>query len=136
MKILAEISKILTWYKAQGATTTIERLLKAKDRLAVDSFYLAEQAAEMKLEYNQAYFQRKIEVCRVKQGLINDGLAVNKADIHSIIETEGLFNAEMLREASAYKMDLLIRQVNITIRAIEQRISYMKQEKQTKTSTP
>jgi hypothetical protein len=130
MDVITEIGNILSWYKSKGQTATIDNLLRAKDKLAVNSWYLAEQAADMKSEYNMSYFQRKINIGRAKQEMTSKGMPVNRAEIDSLIQNEGLFKSEILKEAAAYRMDLLVGQTNMVIRAIEQRVSYLKREKE------
>ena len=126
--ILQQISEILTLYAANSGGQAVDLLLRQRDVLAALSYRLAEMAGEAKGEYNAKYFQRKITVARATQRLINEGMAFNKADSKSLIENEDYYRAEIAKEAEAYKMDLLLKQVNRVLDAMSQRISFLKME--------
>jgi uncharacterized lipoprotein YehR (DUF1307 family) len=63
--IYKQISDIIIWYKEIGINTQdINKLLEYKDMLAISSYMLAEFAATKKIDYNIAYFVRKVSVIR------------------------------------------------------------------------
>ena len=126
--VLAEIRKILDWYKVNCKTAFYIDILSAKDRLAIYSFTLAEFTADMKGEYNLAYFNRRISVLRTKQTLINSKTAIGKAEGDAILEHQDAYKKEMEAEADAYRADLLLRQVNKIIDAMQQRVSVLRSE--------
>lgn len=126
--ILQQISDILTQYAANSGGQAVDLLLRQRDVLATLSYRLAEMAGEAKGEYNSKYFQRKITIARATQRLINEGMAFNKADSKSLIENEDYYRAEIAKEAEAYKLDLLLKQVNRVLDAMAQRISFLKME--------
>jgi hypothetical protein len=59
------------------------------------------------------------------------GSAIGKADHQALIDNEKNFQTEQEHEATAVELDLLLKQTNIILQAINQRISFYKQEKQT-----
>lgn len=132
--LIDEIGQLIGWYKESGSTATISELLDCKDQIATNCWNLAEHTGDAKTDYNKCYFQRKIEVARQKQEAFGKGKTATKADVESIIKNEGLFNAEILKEGYAFKLDLMLKQANKVVDAISQRISYAKiEEHQTRT---
>lgn len=129
-KVINEIKKHIQWYDSVGGQASIEDLLLYKDKLAVNSFYLAELAASAKTDYNKAYFLRKINVSKSKQGYVAARMAVNKAEIYASVDTELMAKDELEKEAIAYKCDLLIKQMNVIISAMQQRISFLRKEQE------
>jgi hypothetical protein len=128
--ILPEIEDALDWYDLKGYKAGPDSLIKVRDGLAIRSYYLAAIAADQKQEYNKAHFIRRIEIGRSKQALISKGSAVNKAEVSSLLENKSAYEAEMEAEAMAYKCDLLLRQVNQVLAAMQQRIAQLKVEKE------
>jgi hypothetical protein len=128
MEILTRIEAIISWYKDNAATQSIDALLSERDSLAVYSYSLAELSGASKGDYNEAYFIRKVYVTRKTQQLIAKGLAYNKAEAESLLANEAVYKDEILKESISYKYDLLLKQVNKILDAMSQRISYLKQE--------
>lgn len=125
---IENIGKLIEWYHSNGSKSHIPELLTAKDRLCVYSWHLANECAELKREYGVAYFKRKISINRVKQALMMEKYTATRADAVSIAENEDKLESEMQAESNAFRADLLLNQCNTIIRAIEQRVSFMKQE--------
>jgi len=123
-----EIVKLIEWYKVNGGSQSISAILDCRDKLAVLSFRLAQQASESKNEYNAKYFQRKVNVARSVQRMMSESMAYNKADAKALIENEDYYQKEIQKEAEAYQYDLLLKQVNKVLDAMQQRISYLKGE--------
>jgi hypothetical protein len=96
--------------------------------LAIYSFYLAEYAADKKIDYNKFMFIRKISIARQKESMTDNKMTSTKADNKAIIASEQDYHRELESQGEAYKADLLLKQVNKIIDAIMQRISYLKQE--------
>lgn len=127
-ELIEEIGNLIQHYKEYGNKATINDLLDMRDQIATNCYCLAEYTGDAKLSYNQVYFQRKIEVARQKQKMFDRHEPNTKADVASIIASEGLFNAEILKEGTAYKLDLMLKSAHKVIDAISQRISYAKVE--------
>jgi len=125
---IENISKIIDWYHAKSAGAPITELLTVKDRLCVYSWYLANICAELKRSYGKAYFNRKVSVNRVKQALMMEKYTAARADAISVTENSTTLSEEMEAESNAYRADLLLNQCNTIIRAMEQRVSFLKTE--------
>ena len=125
---IENIGKLIEWYHNKSATAQISELLTAKDRLCVYSWHLANECADLKREYGRAYFNRKVSINRVKQALMMEKYTASRADAVSISENSDRLSAEMEAESNVYRADLLLGQCNTVIRAMEQRVSFMKQE--------
>lgn len=131
METFDEIAKVVTWYDNNYRTGSIEDLLASRDKIAVLSFRLAEQCGDSKKEYNVKRFIKKIEFSRQKQAFINSGSTGTKADAEATEATEMQYREEIEQEAIGFKMDLILRQTNKILEAMNQRISHLKKEKET-----
>lgn len=126
-----QIEVILLWYWEHGSKDqSIEQLLGSRDRLAILSFRLAQIAAQHKRDYNGAFFLKTIKVERSAQAIMKSGLKYNKAKGDALLENENFYKMELDRESDAYEADLLLRQVNQCLQAMQQRIAYINKEKQ------
>jgi hypothetical protein len=131
VKTIESIERLLAEYYNKGAGQHITELLDIQDKLAIHSYRLAEMAANAKNEYNGCYFIRKISVGKNVQGLMNSRkISKAQAQVEADIMSEEDFKAELDAEGEAYKYDMLVGQVNKVLSAIQQRISYLKTEKQ------
>ena len=133
MKIntLVEIEKILSEYFKHGSTQSIDHLLETQDRLAIHSYRLAEMAGVFQTDYNQSIFIRKINVNRQTMNIIKaKKLSKAQAQLEADLDNENLFEDELNKQGQAYTADLLLGQVNRVLSAIQQRISYLKTEKE------
>jgi len=127
---LKEIELILSSYFLKGSSMQINELLDLRDKLAIHSYRLAEYTAGTKTTYNASYFNRKISVLKETQNIINARkLSKAQATVDAELANEELFEMEQIDEANAYKHDLLLKQVNQVLSAMQQRISYLKKEK-------
>ena len=123
-----EISDCIIWYNNIGLNTqNITELLNCKDKLAINSYSLAEYAAFKKIDYNIAYFIRKVSVIREKEQN-NKNMSATKAETKALLSKENDYHREIEAQGEAYKADLLLKQVNKIIDCMTQRISYLKQE--------
>jgi hypothetical protein len=127
-ELISEIGDMIQWYKTEGDKATIGDLLSCRDQIATNCWSLAQFTGDAKTDYNQVYFQRKIEIARQKQAMFDRHEPNTKADVKAIIASEGLFNAEILKEGYAFKLDLMLKAANKVVDAISQRVSYLKIE--------
>lgn len=129
-KILESIYKQIQWYNSTGLVTqNIGELLTCKDRLAVYSYGLAQFSAELKKEYNISYFIYKIEVAKRKQALmVKRKMTATHSETEALLDNEDKYKAQIENEANCYKADILLKQVNVIIQAITQRIAYLRKE--------
>lgn len=126
---LKEIEKILGEYYKRAASMHVDELLDLRDKLAIHSYRLAEYTADAKTSYNTNYFNRKITVNRSQQALMQkQNMSAAKSLINAEICHEDALQDELIAEALAYKHDLLLKQTNKVLDAMNQRISHVKNE--------
>ena len=131
METLKEISKIIDWWiNLKKGFTDIETINYAQQKLSGYAYYLAEQVAEMKEQYNKGYYMRKINISKQKNAFINQGKSATHAESLAIESCKEAFENELKSEALSHRFDLLLKQVNHILAAFQQRISYLKIEKQ------
>ena len=125
--MIQEITKQIESYQRSIGSNDINGLIELRDRLAIESFYLAQELAEAKSNYNSSYFVRKIQIEKSKQGFVKE-MAYNKATTEALIQSEELYKTELDNESIAVSLDLLLKQVNKILDAIAQRVSYLRDE--------
>lgn len=127
---IKEIESYLADYFKNGSMKHINELLDIQDKIAIHSYRLAEMCADAKNTYNGAYFIRKVEVNRKMQAMIGKGMSKAASQVEAESSQEGaeLSKNELETEAEAYKLDLLLGQVNRVLHSLSQRISYLKNE--------
>ena len=128
METIEQISKVIESYNKSYRTLSIDSLLAAKDKLVTLNYNLAEDVAEAKKSYNYGYYIRKINIIKAKNRYINQGTSATAAEAKAMEEFAGDLKTELDREAISHRMDLLLRQSNKVVDAIQQRISYLKIE--------
>ena len=57
-------------------------------------------------------------------------MKIGTADNQALVDNEKMYEQEQAHEATAVTLDLLLKQTNIILQSIQQRISFYKQEKQ------
>ena len=109
----------------------INELLDLQDRLSIHSYRLAEKSADAKTDYNGLYFIKEISLQRDIRNRMKGNISKAAATVEAETtpDAEERFKAELEAEAEAYKLDLLLKQVNKVLSAMQQRISYLKEEK-------
>jgi len=128
--LLTEIKKQIDRYEEIYKTSSIDSLLNAADWFAIQATRLTEELAGLKDNYNKAYYIRKLKVAQKEQELINkEKLSAAKAVSQSIVATAEFLDNELSYQSAAYRLDIFLKQVNILIGCIQQRISFLKIEK-------
>lgn len=130
MEILEQITANIKWYDENYADCSIDNLLSNRDKLAILSFNLAELCAEAKKEYNGKRFIKKIEFSRQKQEFMTKDFTASRADVEATQGTEMQYREELEAEAIGFKYDLLLRQLNKILEAMNQRLSHLKKEQE------
>ena len=127
-EIIEKLQGLIKEYNQVRDSGNISLILDLKDKILGWSFRFAELTADLKIEYNQRYFIRKIATAKTKHALIRNDMTIGKADAESMIEHETEYKSEQEIEGLSYKADIMLRQTNMIIRAIEQRVSWLKVE--------
>jgi len=127
-KIINTLQAYIKEYNSIRDSGNISLILDIKDNICAWSFRFAELTADIKISYNDLYFIRRINVAKTRQALIKQGSTIGAADTDALVKHEESYKAEQEYESLSYKADLMLRQTNVIVRAIEQRISYLKFE--------
>lgn len=128
-KVLTESRKIMDWYYLYGCKTmNIPELIEKKSKLSGITYYLSELAADLKLNYNTAYFIRKIEVAKSKQSFMTEGKTAAMSEAMSITANSNLNKEELEKEAQAYKADMMLKSIYCVINSITQQVAYLRKE--------
>jgi hypothetical protein len=128
-KICNEIRYWVNQYHQAKDSASIDGLLTIQDEIAIRSFTLAQHVADYKTSFNNSYFIRKIGVAKSSLTYQKNGLKQGQSDSQALIDNADNYEIEQANEATAVTLDLLLRQTNILLQAIQQRISYYKQER-------
>ncbi len=130
-QILNQIDKALDWYnKNYKGYQDIEMLLNLSDKLALLNCNLVEILAESSKSYLSLYLDRKIMFAGFKLNYHSDGNSLAKSEE---LATKGIKDIKQ-REIEA-EVELLFlkekrRAIEKVLQSVQQRISYLKQEKQ------
>lgn len=127
-EVITKIEGFIKEYNSIRDSGNISLILDIKDKICAWSFRFAELTANLKIEYNEKYFIRKIATAKTKHALIRNGTTIGKAESESMIEHEVEYKSEQEIEGLSYKADIMLRQTNVIIQSIQQRISYLKFE--------
>ena len=127
-EVITKIEGFIKEYNLCRDSGNISLILDLKDKICAWSFRFAELTADLKIDYNEKYFIRKIATAKTKHALIRNDMTIGKADAESMIEHETEYKSEQEIEGLSYKADIMLRQTNMIVRAIEQRVSWLKVE--------
>lgn len=128
MKLIEEIEECVMHYKDNYRNMPLNELHAFQDKLSALAWELGELLSEMKFEYNNAYFIRKIQTSKKVNELTNKGLAVNKAQSEALERNEEIFQDEIEKEALAYRLDINLKQTNRILESVKQRITTLRKE--------
>jgi len=129
-EIIDKIEKLLDWYLQHGSNTTIENLLNFQDKLSLLSVNLAHITALSKGSYLRTYFQRKFTFSTKKLTFIKDGEKIGTAEEKARVQIGDIKEVEIQEEEYTDLLNLKLRQINRVLQAVQQRISYQKNEKE------
>jgi len=127
-EIITKIGKIVSWYNTNCKSATPVQLLDCKDTLVTLNYNLAETVADMTKDYHKSYYIRKMAIAVKKNAFIKNGEAIGKAESLATEEAAEQFENELEFEALALRFELLLKQSNKIVDAIQQRVSYLKVE--------
>ena len=107
----------------------IDTLHKLWQRLALNLVFLWERLAELKLDYNMKYYNRKISISHSyinnRREKITDRQSLEMANS----ENKELIKEELEWEALVVRVENFLRQNNRVLDTIRSRASYLKTEK-------
>lgn len=124
------INLIIADYESGNFNQDIDSLLTMRDKLVIYAYRIAELTAEIKTQFNKQYFIRQISVEETTMNIAKQGTAYNKASAEAKIQHKELFKMALEKEGESYKCDLLLKQINKISEAMNQRISWLKMERE------
>lgn len=108
-KLLTDIKSKIDQYEKIYKTSSIDTLLNAGDWFSIQATRLSELLAEMKNDYNKAYYIRKLKTAQKEQELINkEGLSAAKAVSQSIVSTAEYLDNELQFQSVAYRIEIFL----------------------------
>lgn len=128
-EILTEIEKVVASYDKNYKTLSIDHLLNLQTKLSTLAYNLSDIVADYKMNYNKAYYIRKIELSKSKNAYINQGKAAGFAESLATEATADNLSDELQNESMSFRLDNKLRQINKILDGLSQRISFLKQEK-------
>jgi hypothetical protein len=130
--VIEQIKLSIDWYNKNYSKAIITQLIDLKSKLVTDNYYLAELLAENNSYCLQAENAKKVYYAKIKHSLLLDGWQIGKAEAkaeNDISEQRELYSNY---KAVTDRLKLLHNQVNEVCNDIQQRISILKLEQQTK----
>lgn len=126
---VASIEKAIAWNaEALSKQIDIDTYLDAQNRLTHHLFTLAMFAGHLKVDWNNAYFMRKVAFNRAVKHYRAKDYNVNAAQNEAENDTVDKRKEELERESIAYQIDLLLRHGRDTLQSMHQAISHLKKE--------
>jgi len=127
--VLEEVGKIMHWYyKSAGKNADINALLGARDRLSTLSYNVAHITGDFKDDYNSKYYIKKIEHNVAKQAYMSHGANGTEAEVDAIAKNKDNARAAADAESASFKIDLILKQINQVLQAMQQRLSFLIKE--------
>ena len=127
-QVITKVEKWLIWYEGNCDKASVLQLLKFNDQLSLLSVNLASICAKSKGSYLRVYFERKSVFSTNKLNWIKKGSSAAKAEEQARLEIGNIKESEIQREEEADGLNLMLRQVNKVLGAVQQRISFEKAE--------
>jgi hypothetical protein len=128
-KICDEIRYHVNYYHKVKSSCSIDELLNIQDEISIRTLTLATYVGDWKTSYNSHYFIRRISVAKSSLQYQKQGLKQGQSDSQALVDNADQYEIEQAHEATAIQLDLFLRQTNIILDSLQQRISFMKQEK-------
>jgi hypothetical protein len=133
MKSCSKICNEIRWwvnnYHQVKESCSIDDLLNIQDEIGIRTLTLANYVSEFKTSFNAHYFIRRIGVAKSSLQYQKNEMKQGRADTQALVDNATEYEIEQQHEATAVMLELLLKQTNIILSGIQQRISYMKQEK-------
>jgi hypothetical protein len=131
MKQTLEIIKlIIDQYEKDSHNLSIERLLRAQDRLSTRSYYLAEICSDYRDNKNSSFYAYDNALNSSEYNYAQEGEKTLSAKNKARYDNIKLKDDMMVSENIYKRLKMLLLQVNRILSSIQQRISYLKAEKQ------
>ena len=126
---LEKVYELIDSYERSIGSQDILGLINLRKRLSVQAARLGDILSDCKVAYNESYFNRKIYIEHKKQELVAKELPYNKASTQAMVESEGLYRKELDSQGFAYRMENLLKQINMIVTGLDIEISFLKNEK-------
>ena len=127
--LIKEIEEIIQRYLRQSRTATIENLLEWRDKLAGRNYFLGEVLADLKTDYSNSEYWAQIKLEEAKRKLIDGGAAYNDANSRAKVQVQDATTEAMEYKLAFFRYEHKERHIRDILDAMNQRISYLKDEK-------
>lgn len=137
-KVLDAIHKVTDWwYKFTGEVelggnsygNSLDDIHEVTRILSAYNVYLAEVVADFKINYNQTYVNRKINITKRTNAIANEE-AYNRALSQAKEENAELHELENQYEALALKSEIMLKHSSRMLDQIQNYINYLRKEKE------
>lgn len=126
MQIISEIEKSISWLKQNITSNDLQGKSQEVDRLALNSYYLANLVADWHEKMNTSEFMYKSAIASFVH---NSKESAVKADAAAKLQYKDMWE-EMVKNENMYKrLQLILAQSNVVIEQGRQSISTLKQER-------
>jgi len=134
MDIYKEIESILNWYYVNSDKVDNPGLfLDKRDKLSVLSYRVAQEQADYNEQFLLTEMKRKIFVAKHIEEAMKQALkpAFNRIESQALIAAEEILDEEKTNEALTKRCSLILNQINKVLDAMNQRVSYLRKERET-----
>lgn len=134
MDIYKEIESILNWYYANSDKVDNPGLfLDKRDKLSVLSYRVAQEQADYNEQFLLTEMKRKIVVAKFIDTTMSQAAkpSFNRVEIQALITAEEILDEEKTNEALTKRCSLILSQINKVLDAMNQRVSYLRKERET-----
>ena len=130
LDVLVLLKQYVGKYNEGYKTMSIDQLLNARDFFSCHCYYLAEIVADLKKNYNDSTFIRKIEISRSKSALMKTGKGVGAAAVESDLTKENIarYEKELIYEHLALKVDGFLKAIYTICNSIAGRLRHLENE--------
>lgn len=125
---IKKINSLIDWYQLNSDKANIDQLLNFQDKLAAETYYIAQSLTKYHSEFTNAYRVRKWTFNKEKTAFIKDKMTAALADAKAHSVTQVLKETEDYNYNIGYKLDIIVRSSDRILKVSQQRISYLKME--------
>jgi hypothetical protein len=128
VSVIEQIETIIHGYKQESTKAPVHILLEWRDKLATLNYFLGEVLSEMKMGYTEAEYYQEIKQEELKKRYIEDGMKYNEANSLSKLGTQQYSSEAVESKLLFYRLENKEKHIRGILDAMNQRISYLKDE--------
>lgn len=128
-EIVANINRIIDWYRTSFDKATIELIMDARSKLTTNLYTFATYVGDTKLEQLRTESIRKIKHHQKRKEYLDASFSVAKAESDALLDTEEELKKANDFEGYYFTLRLMLDQANKVDDVLQQKVSVMKTEK-------